>query len=64
MTGRKAHQANKQHFWSQMKGGNDPEKYKRKHHYGHEHETLKEPTPPQPTLEEGKGEQKPPTSKN
>ena len=35
MTGRKAHQANKQHFWSQMKGGNDPEKYKRKHHYAH-----------------------------
>ena len=64
MPGRKAHQSNKRHFWSQVKGGNDPEKYKRKHHYAHEHETLQEPTPPQPTLEEGKGEQKPPTSKN
>ena len=64
MPGRKAHQSNKRHFWSQVKGGNDPEKYKRKHHYAHEHETLQEPTPPQPTLEEGAGEQKPPTSKN
>ena len=64
MTGRKAHQANKQHYWSQMKGGKDPDKYRRRHHYAHEHETLQEPKPPQPTLEEGKGEQKPPTAEN
>ena len=63
MTGRKAHQANKQHFWSKVKGGRDPEKYRRKHHYAHEHETLQEPAPSQPKLEEG-GEQKPPTAEN
>ena len=59
MTGRKAHQANKQHYWSQMKGGKDPDKYRRRHHYAHEHGIKEEPTPTQPTLEEG-GEQKPP----
>ena len=61
---RKSYQANKHHYKTQTKGSFNPEKHKRKHHYGHEHETLKEPTPPQPTLEEGAGEQKPPTAEN
>ena len=33
---RTSHHAHRHHYKTQMAGGFDPEKYRRRHHYGHE----------------------------
>jgi len=51
---RKQHQEAKQHYKTQMKGTYDPVKHRRRHHYSHEQTAVvEEPTPEQPTHEEG-----------